>query len=153
MSADGGATIPVFIQNHTIRTVDDLDSISDMSVSVYDASSDPTNEKGKLFSPDVPSDAVSFSDVGGTLSDLKTRPCSPSPSITPSLAPAAPPGLPHKPRTWRPGSVMDISTTRAGAPRPVLDATSAPRHSTDTPIGVYSVRSTQDILRNTHNIV
>jgi pheromone a factor receptor len=156
-SAGNPATLPVYIQNHTIRKVDDLDSISDMSVSIHDEGGALSDEKIKRLSSDLSYDAMSFSDVGGTLVDHTAEPYTPSSSSassTYSLSPRAapPPGLPHSPLARRPDSTIEISSVRhldvderpIRVLQPVLDISSAPRHATDTPSGVH---------RNTHDMV
>jgi pheromone a factor receptor len=111
VSTGNGATLPVFIHNHTIRKVDDLDSISDMSVSTRDASA---NEKS--FNPDLSFGALSLSDVGGTLADYKADPYSPTPSSGASSAslspPAAHPAALHEPSPAQPNSTIEISSVR-----------------------------------------
>jgi pheromone a factor receptor len=144
MSTDGGATLPVFIHNHTIRKVDDLDSISDMSISSQDIGGD---EKDKTFSPDLSYGAISLADVGGTLADYKAEPYSPTPtsgaSSASSLDPIAlsPTAVPFTSPS-RPNSSIEISSIHYvdGNERPVsiavpefkLEVTSASRHATDT---------------------
>jgi pheromone a factor receptor len=140
MSTGGGSTLPVFIHNHTIRKVDDLDSISDMSITSRDVGSD---EKEKSFSPDLSYGAISLSDVGGTLPDYKEQPYSPTPtsgvSSASSLSPAtlSPTALPHTSPS-RPDSRIEISSIRFDdndrpdsivVPEPKLDVASVPRKS------------------------
>jgi pheromone a factor receptor len=103
-SSGGGATLPVFIHNHTIRKVDDLDSISDMSVSTRDASA--INEKP--FNPDLSFGALSLSDVGGTLADYKPDPYSPTPSSGASSASLSPPHQPSPTTEMSSGQRLDV---------------------------------------------
>lgn len=149
VSAGGGSTLPVFIQNHTVRKVDDLDSISDMSVSIRDVGGALSDENEKHFSPDVSYGAMSLADVGGALADLKLDLYPPSPSSgasstsvisPPALSPTA---LPHISLS-RPDSI-EISPVRYldGNERPIstivsepgLDLVPAPRRASDTPLG------------------
>lgn len=147
MSTDGGATLPVFIHNHTIRKVDDLDSISDMSISTQDIGGDSGKEK--TFSPDLSYGAISLADVGGTLADYKVEPYSATPtsgassasSLSPATLSLSPAAAPHTSLS-RPDSSIEISSIHYvdGNERPVsiavpefkLEVTSAPRHPTDT---------------------
>jgi len=149
MSSGGGATLPVFIQNHTIRKVDDLDSISDMSVSSRDIGG---SEKEKSFSPDVSYGAMSLADVGGVLADYKAEPYSPTPTSGASSAtslspPASSPAAVSHASPSRPDSSIDVSSIHYvdGNERPMsitvpefkLNVTSASRHATDIPPGVH----------------
>lgn len=142
VSTGHGATLPVFIHNHTIRKVDELDSISDMSISIRDVGGALSDEKEKPFSPDLSYGAMSLSDVGGTLADYKTDPYSPTPTSGSSSAsslsspsPAIPPtSLPQNALT-RPDSTIEISSVyhldvnerpiSIAFPEPTLDVASA----------------------------
>ena len=147
MSTGGGATLPVFIQNHTVRKVDDLDSLSDMSVSTRDLGGD---EKDKSFSPDGSYGAMSLADVGGVLADYKAEPYSPTPTSGASSASSLSPTAlsPSAVSPSRPDSSIDISSIHyvegnqrgpisAAAAEFRPDVTSTPRHAIDLPPGVH----------------
>ena len=118
MSTGNGATLPVFIHNHTTRKVDDLDSISDMSVSIRDVGGLLGDEKEKSFSPDVSYGTLSLADVGGVLPDYRADPYSPTPTSGASSAsslssPTVPPaGLTAPSSHHRPDSTIEISSVR-----------------------------------------
>lgn len=148
MSEGGGATLPVFIRNSTIRKVDDLDSISDMSVSSQDMGDALNDEKEKPFPPDLSYDAMSLADVGGALADHKIDPYSRTPSLvessTSSLSTPAipPPALLRASHPW-PDSNIEHSSVRYldAQERPIsiavsqltLENVSISRRTSDTP--------------------
>lgn len=152
MSEGGGATLPVFIRNSTIRKVDDLDSISDMSVSSQDMGDALNDEKEKPFPPDLSYDAMSLADVGGALADHKIDPYSRTPSFvessTSSLSTPAipPPALLRASHPW-PDSNIEHSSVRYldAQERPIsiavseltLENVSISRRTSDTPSEVH----------------
>ena len=121
------ATLPIYIHSHTIRKVDDADSIFSMSASVLD------DEKTNPFPIKLSSAATSLSDVEGY---YRAEPYSRSSTPSHSPSPGHPPGLPHT----SPTIDSDVHGRTVGIPKPVLDIASAPRHATDTPTGVHNNR-------------
>jgi pheromone a factor receptor len=128
------ATLPVFVQRHTVRKHDSLDSFTDMSVSFVDAGGALSEKDEKPFSPDLSIDTLSLKDVGGTLADYNDDPYSPTPSSGASSASSiASPVEPSSP-----------STTHIAIPEPVHTIHTVPRHVPDTPAAVY--RNSLDIV-------
>ncbi|KAF9468426.1 hypothetical protein BDZ94DRAFT_1246774 [Collybia nuda] len=150
------ATLPVFVERHTVRKHDSLDSFTDMSVSFVDAGG-ALDEK-KDFSPDASFGALSLKDVGGTLADYNDGPYSPAPSSGSSSAASTlsspVDSAPPSPRLTATRPDIEISSVRhldvgeiadqPTYPEPVHITSTAPRHAPDAPTAAY--RNSIDIV-------
>lgn len=151
------ATLPVFVERHTVRKHDSLDSFSDMSVSFVDAGG-ALDEKKKEFNPDLSFGTLSLKDVGGTLADYSDGPYSPAPSSGSSSASStfsspvdsAPPS-PRLPATRPDIEISSVRHLHVGEiadhptyPEPAHTISPAPRHAPDAPSAVY--RNSLDIV-------
>ncbi|GLB44322.1 putative pheromone receptor [Lyophyllum shimeji] len=140
-STGRGATLPVFVERHTVRKHDELDSISDMSVSIADVGGflDEKNEKPQSLTVQVSYDGMGLSDVGGTLADYSDSPYSPTPSSGASSASSI--AEPTAAVTRPDSNCIEISSVRhldvgecpdaLSIPEPTHDASAAPRHLSD----------------------
>ncbi|KAF5378593.1 hypothetical protein D9615_007162 [Tricholomella constricta] len=147
MSSTGRATLPVYVERHTMRKRDSLDSFSDMSASFADVGGilDEKNEKSQTLTPQITFDGLVLSDVGGTLADYKEGPYSPTPSSGASSASSYADLSPTTPEAavTRPDSTcIEISSVRhlqvgecpdaLTIPEPSLDISIVPRHTSDS---------------------
>lgn len=151
-----GATLPVFTHNPTTRKGDDLDSISDISVSIRDVGGVLSDTKEKHFSADLTYGQIILSDVGGALADYKSpssRTPSSGASSTSSLSSPEGPPPALGDTASQPNSTVEISYVHhktdaderpAPVPEPVPQVVAVPRHSVDVPSG---------LCRDSHDMV
>lgn len=150
VSTTGRGTLPVFVQRHTLRKHDSLDSFSDMSASFADVGGilDEKDEKDQTLTHEISYDTLVLPDVGGTLADYKPGPYSPTPSSGSSSASsmsspshsvtALPPTAVTRPDSE---SFIEISSVRHLQVGECVDAlpipepiySSPPRHAFDGP--------------------
>ncbi|KAF8055249.1 pheromone B alpha 1 receptor [Lyophyllum atratum] len=145
MSSTGrGATLPVFVERHTLRKHDSLDSFSDMSASFADVGGilDEKTEKPETLSRQLSYDGLVLDVASGTLADYQDGPYSPTPSSGASSASSIAelsPTTPEAAVTRPDSSCIEISSVRHLQVGECADALTipepthygSPRHASD----------------------
>lgn len=133
-----GAGPAVFVDRHTLRKRDSLDSFSDMSASFADVGGvlDEKTEKPETPIPRISYEGLALADVAGTLADYKESPYSPTPSSGSSSASSISDLTKPEAAVTRPDSCIEISSVRHVSVVECPDALTipeptAPRHLSD----------------------
>ncbi|KAF9522496.1 pheromone B alpha 1 receptor [Crepidotus variabilis] len=102
--------LPVFVHKEMLRRQDSIDSFTNMSLSINDASGflneKKEDEKDSKFSPTSTYGGITLNDVGGTLADFSDSPISPISSSSASSISIPSPAL------TREHSMLSISSVR-----------------------------------------